>query len=100
MPEYRRSYIEGGTYFFAVVTYNRLPILATDAARVLLRSAWMDVRKRFPLRYGRDPRRFPLEKRRGSHLAAAFWEPTVCDQDALNHPIDYLHYNLNGFGEV
>ena len=48
MPEYRRSYIEGGTYFFTVVTYNRLPILTTDTSRELLRSAWMDVRKRFP----------------------------------------------------
>jgi len=47
VPEYRRSYIEGGTYFFTVVTYNRLPILTTDVARVLLRSAWLDVRKRF-----------------------------------------------------
>jgi len=48
VPEYRRSYIEGGTYFFTVVTYNRLLILTTDTSRELLRSAWMDVRKRFP----------------------------------------------------
>lgn len=48
MPEYRRCYIEGGTYFFTVVTYKRLPILTTDAARALLRYAWLDVRKRFP----------------------------------------------------
>jgi len=48
MPEYRRSLIEGGTYFFTVVTYNRRPILISTEARNLLRSAWMDVRKRFP----------------------------------------------------
>ncbi|OGO28149.1 MAG: hypothetical protein A2W33_03955 [Chloroflexi bacterium RBG_16_52_11] len=48
MPEYRRSWIEGGTYFFTVVTYHRLPVLTTDAARKLLRHAWVNVRERFP----------------------------------------------------
>ena len=48
MPEYRRSRIAGGTYFFTVVTYNRRPLLATDTARKLLRQAWVDVRGRFP----------------------------------------------------
>ena len=40
--------MEGGTYFFTVVTYNRLPILTTAKARKLLRSAWEDVREHFP----------------------------------------------------
>jgi putative transposase len=48
MPEYRRSRIEGGVYFFTVVTYNRLLILTTDAARNILHKAWLDVRERFP----------------------------------------------------
>jgi putative transposase len=48
MPEYRRSRIEGGAYFFTVVTYHRLPVLATDVARMLLRYAFVDVRERFP----------------------------------------------------
>jgi putative transposase len=48
MPEYRRSYIEGGTYFFTVVTYNHWPILTSTEARKLLRSAWIDVCGRFP----------------------------------------------------
>jgi putative transposase len=48
MPQYRRSKIEGGTYFFTVVTYNRLPILTTEEARKILRHAWLDVRNRFP----------------------------------------------------
>lgn len=30
MPNYRRAYIEGGTYFFTVVTYNRNKILCTE----------------------------------------------------------------------
>ena len=48
MPEYRRSFIEGGTFFFTVVTYHRLPILTTLQGRKLLHSAWVDVRERFP----------------------------------------------------
>lgn len=48
MPEYRRTLIEGGTYFFTVVTYNRLPILTMTKARELLRSAWTNVQERFP----------------------------------------------------
>jgi putative transposase len=48
MPEYRRNYIEGGKFFFTVVTYNRLPILDSEDARELLHSAWMNVKERFP----------------------------------------------------
>jgi putative transposase len=48
MPEYRRLFIEGGTFFFTVVTYNRLPILTSPEARRLLRWAWENVRERFP----------------------------------------------------
>lgn len=48
MPAYRRSFIPGGTYFFTVVTYRRLPILVTEEARNIPHSVWLDVRKRFP----------------------------------------------------
>jgi len=48
MPEYRRSIIEGGIFFFTVDTYNRLPILTSSEARKLLRAAWENVRDRFP----------------------------------------------------
>ena len=48
MPEYRRSFVEGGTYFFTVVTYNRLPILNSVEARRVLRAAWENVQERFP----------------------------------------------------
>ncbi len=30
MPNYRRAYVEGRTYFFTVVTYNRNKILCTE----------------------------------------------------------------------
>lgn len=48
MPEYRRSILEGGTFFFTVVTYNRRPILTTPIAREILHSAWITVQERFP----------------------------------------------------
>jgi len=48
MPEYHRSLVEGGTYFFTVITYNRLPILTTPPARKILLAAWSDVRQRHP----------------------------------------------------
>jgi putative transposase len=48
MPEYRRSIIPGGTFFFTVVTYHRLPILTTALSREILHSGWENVNKRFP----------------------------------------------------
>jgi len=39
MSWYRRWRKPGGLYFFTAVTYNRLPILTSDAARPLLRKA-------------------------------------------------------------
>ena len=50
MPEYRRAIIAGGTYFFTVVTYNRLPILANPDARRILRTAWSRVQAKYPFR--------------------------------------------------
>ena len=47
MPDYRRAKLTGGTFFFTVVTFNRLPILTGAAARQLLHDAWMDTRDRF-----------------------------------------------------
>jgi putative transposase len=47
MPQYRRSFIPGGTFFFTVVTYHRLPILVSEPARDNLHRAWTDVKWRF-----------------------------------------------------
>jgi hypothetical protein len=50
MPEYRRAKIAGGSYFFTVVTFNRLPILTGETARSILHTVWMDTQGRFPFR--------------------------------------------------
>ncbi|NQU25753.1 MAG: transposase [Candidatus Nealsonbacteria bacterium] len=39
MPDYRRWYVPGGTYFFTVVTYRRTPFLCDEMARRLLRES-------------------------------------------------------------
>jgi putative transposase len=40
MPNYRRAYIIGATFFFTVVTYKRSPIFKDDAAIDLLRQSF------------------------------------------------------------
>ena len=48
MPEYRRSQLQGGTFFFTVVTFRRQPILTSTNARAILHSAWARVNERYP----------------------------------------------------
>jgi putative transposase len=48
MTSYRRSKIEGGTYFFTQVTHDRQPWLCSGVARSLLRSAFLKVRQKYP----------------------------------------------------
>jgi putative transposase len=44
MSDYRRWHVAGGMFFFTVVTYDRRPILTSDAARRFLRAAIETVR--------------------------------------------------------
>ncbi|HEY1376064.1 MAG TPA: hypothetical protein VGF55_04690 [Gemmataceae bacterium] len=37
MPNYRRSYVPGATYFFTAVTHERRPVLTTPLGRRCLR---------------------------------------------------------------
>jgi putative transposase len=39
MPNFRRNYVRGGTYFFTCVTFQRQPILTSDLGRECLREA-------------------------------------------------------------
>ncbi len=48
MPNYHRSLVEGGTYFFTVVTYQCQPIFTSVSSRHLLHRAWREVNDRFP----------------------------------------------------
>jgi putative transposase len=40
MPNYRRTRMAGGTYFFTVVTFRRLPLLASSSAISVLQSSF------------------------------------------------------------
>jgi putative transposase len=48
VSQYRRFYIEGGIYFFTVVTFHRLPILTQPTARNIFHCAWEKTRSRHP----------------------------------------------------
>ena len=48
MPEYLRLIQPGGTFFFTVVTYNRLPIFDSPSARELLGDPFRSAMERYP----------------------------------------------------
>src|SRR5262249_7236823 len=48
MPNYRRNYVPGGTYFFTVVAHERRPLFDRDQTRALLREAFQVVRAKRP----------------------------------------------------
>jgi putative transposase len=48
MPDYRRWYVPGGTYFFTLVAQDRRSIFNDNRGRSCLRSAFRHVRRRRP----------------------------------------------------
>jgi putative transposase len=50
LPEFRRLYVPGATYFFTVVTADRAPILTGELGRDCLRRALKEARERWPFR--------------------------------------------------
>lgn len=50
MPEYRRHYREGGSYFFTVVTHHRQEILLNEDIRAALRAFVNEVRETMPFK--------------------------------------------------
>ena len=52
MPNYRRAFQPGGTFFFTVVTCDRRPILCTEAARPILRAAISNCKALYPFTIG------------------------------------------------
>nr|WP_231131325.1 transposase [Crateriforma conspicua] len=49
MPEYRRAFVTGGTYFFTVVTYQRQPTFADPTAVTLLGNVLRQCASRWPV---------------------------------------------------
>ena len=50
MSRYRRVRLEGGVFFFTVVTYQRQPILNTESGVKCLRNAWRKTNATMPFR--------------------------------------------------
>ena len=48
MPEYRRAYVPGGTFFFTLVTYKRIPLFQDPKNIASLRVATARVRSELP----------------------------------------------------
>jgi len=48
VPNYRRAYLPGGTFFFTLVTYNRARFLCDEQARTVLRTCLATCRQRHP----------------------------------------------------
>lgn len=48
MPDYRRAFVPGGTFFFTVVSDRRVPIFNRPLARSLLRAAMDQTARRWP----------------------------------------------------
>jgi putative transposase len=48
MPDYRRYFVEGGTYFFTLVTAERMPLFRSAAARQLLGQQMREQRRKAP----------------------------------------------------
>ncbi len=48
MPNYRRNYVPGGTYFFTLVVFQRRHLFVNDSTRKLLREAITIIRKDRP----------------------------------------------------
>lgn len=48
MPEYRRAYVPGGTFFLTIVMYNRIPLFSEPENVSRLRKAVADVKSEMP----------------------------------------------------
>ena len=48
MPDYRRAWLKGGTFFFTVVTYKRYPIFGNEATIGLLKGCFQTVMAEHP----------------------------------------------------
>ena len=122
MPEYRRAFVPGGTFFLTLVTHDRRPLFASDATVALLRAAIATVQQDQPFTFDAGvvlpdhthwiwtlpPRDADFSKRVGRIKALftksldprpamvwqpRFWEHVVRDESDRNRLLDYVHYN-------
>lgn len=126
MPNYVRSRVAGGTYFFTVVTRDRRPVLTDDACRGALRAAVLSTRQRWPFTVDAwvllpghlhciwtlpsgdadFSKRWSATKRMTSQALGRsvwqprFWEHSIRDESDLQRHMNYLHGNPVKHGYV
>ena len=122
MPDYRRVFSKGGTYFFTVVTYQRVPLLADDSKVGYLNKCIKDTIREYPFNVDaivilpdhihtiwtlpntddNFSKRWMLKllstesrlkKREHNVWQRRFWEHLIRDDEDLGVHLDYIHYN-------
>lgn len=128
--KYRRYYVQGGSYFFTVVTFKRLPVF-NDASVALLRETFRQIKAKYPfhinaavvlpvhlhcvwtlpegdanfsLRWQLIKSHFTLEcRKRGFQQPIwqpRFWEYCLRNHKDFNHHVEYVHFNPVKHGYV
>ena len=96
MPQYRRAYQSGGTFFLTPVTHRRRPLFGGPMAVRVLRESLPTVRAERPLEVVAGvvlPDHLHVIWTLPDGDARRFWEHLVRDQDDRNQHLDYVHYN-------
>ncbi len=123
MSNFKRLYLDGGCYFFTVVTHKRRRWLTTPEARHRLREAMTRVRVRYPLivdaivllpdhlhciwRLPEGDSDFSTRWRLIKHFVSTgptlraqaplwqprFWEHAIRNEDDWRRHMDYIHFN-------
>lgn len=123
MPNYRRTHIPGGSYFFTVVAHGRRPVLVGENVRAALRAAIQAVREEHPfcveawvllpdhlhcvwrlpegdedysVRWAKIKRfaRHRLGISSGEKLwQSRYWEHCIRDDKDFARHVDYIHWN-------
>ena len=115
MPNYKRNFLPGGTFFFTVVTHERSPWLCTEKARNALRMAIGEVRAKRPFTIAawvllpdhlhclwelpEDDHDFSIRwrliKTRVSRQCADLCEKVGCVSDSVTHQNSTAHQNIS-----
>ena len=123
MPNYRRTRVAGGTYFFTLVAHDRRPVLTSENLRAALRAAIQMVRGEHPFHveawvmlpdhlhciwrlpdddadYSMRWAKIKLLTRHHLGLSAGeklwqprYWEHCIRDEDDFARHVDYIHWN-------
>ncbi len=89
-PDFRRTFQPGGAYFFTVVSDRRAPILCSQAARGILRDAFVACRRRWPFRIDAI---VLLPDHVHTIWTLPVGDARLWDEIDFERHFDYVHYN-------